>query len=213
MRAIPFFSVAVTLAAASSCLAQDWELGAAGGFGFYRNATISNASGSAGAGFDNRFAAGAVIGQDLYQHFTGEVRYTFRDGDLRLSQGGQKVNMDGDSHAIHYDMLVHLLPKESRIRPYAAAGAGIKFFRATGKEYTSQPFAGFAHLTKTNEAKPLVSVGGGIKYAVNRSTVIRVDFRDYLSPFPEKLFVVAHGAKVHGWLNDFVPLLGVSFTF
>lgn len=212
MRAI-VFGVAMTLAVAPGCLAQEWEVGAAGGFGAYRNASISAPAGSAGAGFDNRFAAGVVIGQDLYQHFSGEVRYTFRDGDLKLSQGGQKVNMDGNSHAIHYDMLFHLFPKSSRIRLFAATGAGIKFFRGTGKEYASQPLGDFALLTKTEETKPLISAGGGVKYTVNRNTVIRVDFRDYISPFPEKLFAAAPGAKIRGWLNDFVPLVGVSFVF
>jgi outer membrane protein with beta-barrel domain len=215
MRTISAIGAVVTLAFAPVCLAQEpeWEVGGAGGFGFYRNATINNPSGSANAGIDNRFAAGVVIGQDLYQHFSGEVRYTFRDGDLKLSQGSQKVNMDGDSHAIHYDMLFHLLPKSSRIRPFAAAGAGIKFFRATGKEYASQPLADFALLTKTEEAKPLISVGGGVKYVLNANTAIRFDFRDYITPFPEKLFVPPNGTKIRGWLNDFVPLVGVSFVF
>jgi hypothetical protein len=27
----------------------------------------------------NRFAAGAVFGEDLYEHFSGEVRYLYHD--------------------------------------------------------------------------------------------------------------------------------------
>jgi len=211
MKAIPF--IAVALAVASCCRAQNWEAGAAGGFGYYRNATITNASGSAGAGFDNRFALGAVLGQDLYEYLGGEVRYTYRDSDLKLFQGSQKVNMDGDSNALHYDMLFYARRRGSRIRPYAAAGGGILLFRGTGKEYVSQPFSDFALLTKANEVKPLISVGGGIKYAVSSKILIRVDFRDYITPFPENLFVTTPGAKIHGWLQDFVPLAGVSFVF
>ena len=201
------------LSFASTCLAQEWEAGGAFAFGIYRNATITNPAGSAGAGFDDRFGLGGVLSENLYEHFTGELRYTFRDGDLKLWQGSQKVNMDGDAHAIHYDLLFSPLSRESRIRPFAAAGAGIKYFRATGKEYVSQPFADFAKLTKTNQVEPLVSVGGGVRYALSRNLAVRLEFRDYLTPFPEKLFVTARGAKIHGWLNDLVPMLGVSYVF
>ena len=210
-----FSCVTSALLMSSACMAQDrqWEVGAAGGFGIMRNATISNPSGSASAGMDNRFAAGVVIGQDLYQHLSGEVRYTFRDDDLVLKSGGQKVNMDGESHLIHYDMLLHALRRSSRIRPFAAAGAGIRWFSGTGHEYASQPLANFALLTKTHEVKPLISVGGGVKVRMTAHMNIRLDFRDYISPFPGNLFVTAPSARIRGWLHDFVPLAGVSWIF
>jgi Outer membrane protein beta-barrel domain len=215
MRPVSVCGVPIALALASACMAQEreWEVGAAGGFGFMRNATVNNPTGSVSAGFDNRFAAGVVIGQDLYQHFGGEVRYTFRDNDLVLKGAGQKVNMDGNSHLVHYDLVVYALGKSSRIRPFAAAGGGIRLFGGTGHEYTNQPFGDFALLTKTTQVKPLISVGGGVKVSVTTHTTVRVDFRDYISPFPENLFATAPGAKIRGWLNDFVPLVGVSYVF
>ena len=215
MRPVSVCGVCVALALTSACMAQEheWEVGAAGGFGFMRNATINNPTGRVSAGFDNRFAAGVVIGQDLYQHFGGEVRYTFRDNDLVLKGAGQKVNMDGNSHLVHYDLLYYALGKSSRIRPFAAAGGGIRLFGGTGHEYANQPFADFALLTKTTQVKPLISVGGGVKINVTNHTTVRVDFRNYMSPFPEKLFATSPGAKIRGWLNDFVPLVGVSYVF
>ena len=165
------------------------------------------------AGIDNRFALSAVVDQDLYRHLSGELRYTFRDDDLVLKSGGQKANMDGDSHLIHYDLLVQVRGRSSRIRPYVAAGAGIRLFRGTGREDPNQPFRDFAFVTKANEVKPLISVGGGVKVTLFRHTVVRLDFRDYLSPFPEKLFAAAPGAKIRGWLYDAVPLAGISFVF
>jgi len=215
MRTIPVCCMCLVLACAATARAQqpEWEVGGAVGFGSMQNATVSNLSGSAGVGFDNRFAAGAVLGQDLYQHFGGELRYMFRDNDLVLKSAGQKVNMDGDSHLIHYDALFHALSKESRIRPYVAGGAGIRFFRATGKEYPSQPLSDFAFLTKTDEVKPLISAGGGVKFRVSEHAVIRADFREYFSPFPEKLFAVTPGTKIRGWLYDAVPFVGVSWMF
>ena len=212
--AIPV-TVALALVGAGACLGQNfgWELGAAGGFGLVHDATIRNPSGSVTAGIDNRFAAGVVAGQDLYEHLSGDLRYTFRDDDLVLKSGGRKANMDGDSHLIHYDLLFHARRRDARIQPYAAAGGGIRLFRGTGREDPNQPFSGFAFLTKTHEVKPLISVGGGVKVALTRRLRIRVDFRDYISPFPEELFVPAPGAKIHGWLHDFVPLAGVNWAF
>ena len=215
MRPASICGVWVAVALASACMAQEheWEVGGAGGFGFMRNATISNPTGSVSAGFDNRFAAGVVIGQDLYQHFAGEVRYTFRDNDLVLKGAGQKANMDGNSHLVHYDLLYYALGKSSRIRPFAAAGGGIRLFGGTGHEDLNQPFGDFAFLTRTTQVKPLISVGGGVKVSATSHITIRVDFRDYISPFPENLFATVSGAKIRGWLNDFVPLVGVSYVF
>jgi hypothetical protein len=205
----------VSLAAAHTCRGQDhrWELGAAGGFGLVQNATISNPTGNLTAGIDNRFALSGVAGQDLYQHLSGELRYVLRDDDLVLKGGGQKANMDGESHLIHYDLLVHARGRRSRIRPYAAGGAGIRLFRGTGKEDPNQRFRDFAFITRANEVKPLISVGGGVKVSVTRRISVHVDFRDYISPFPEELFVPAPAAKIRGWVHDFVPMAGISFGF
>jgi len=189
MRPVTVCCVSVALMFATVCLGQEreWEVGGAAGFGYMRNATVNHPAGSATIGFDNRLAAGAVIGQDLYQHFSGELRYTFRDGDLLLKSGGHKVNMDGDSHLVHYDVLFHALGRGSRFRPYAAAGGGIRVFRATGRESVNQPFSDFAFLTKTQEVKPLISVGAGVKFTFADHAAVRFDFREYISPFPENL--------------------------
>ena len=76
---------------ASSCLAQRYELGGAIGYGVYRNGSIYAPDGKAQAGIRNRFAAGAVFSEDLYDHLSGEVRYLFHDGHPFLSSGGVKT--------------------------------------------------------------------------------------------------------------------------
>ena len=215
MRSIPLSFAAITLALSSACVGQErgWEVGGAIGIGVMRYATIDNAGGSTSAGFDNRFMASAVIGQDLYQHFSGEFRYVYRDDDLVLKGGGEKATMSGDSHLVHYDILFHPTTKESRVRPFLAAGAGIRFFRGTGGGEASQPLSDFAYLTNVNEVKPLISVGGGVKAKLTEHTSVRFDFREYISPFPEELFAAAPGAKIRGWLFDSVPTAGLSFVF
>jgi len=51
MRPVSVCGVCVALALASACLAQEheWEVGAGGGFGFMRNASINNPTGSVSA--------------------------------------------------------------------------------------------------------------------------------------------------------------------
>jgi hypothetical protein len=214
MRSTTVGCAAIALAFSGVCLAQEtfWEVGGSVGYGFMRNASIDTPLGSTTTGVDNGVAAGAVIGENIYQHFEGELRYTYRQDDASIQFAGQKASVSGDSHLIHYDVLFHPTTKESRIRPFLAAGAGIRLFRATGEENASE-FSEFAVLNKSDEVKPLISVGGGVKARLTGHTVIRVDFREYISPFPENLISTAPGIKIHGWLFDSVPLAGLSFVF
>ena len=203
----------LSILAASSCLGQTWSLGGAAGFGFYHDATITNGSGSAQAGFGPRISLSAVLGQNLGDYFGGELRYTYSDGDSELKSGGQEVNMDAEAHAVHYDFLVYATPRNRKLRPYAAVGGGIKYYTATGAENAYQPLSNFAYLTHANEVEGLLSAGGGLKFSINEHWLIRVDFRYYGTPFPDQLFVPAPRAKINGWLHDFVPLAGVDWTF
>ncbi len=198
---------------AGTCFGQSWSLGGAAGFGFYHDATINNGSASAQAGFGPRVAISAVLGQNMGNYFGGELRYTFRDGDSELKSAGREVNMDAEAHAVHYDFLVYATPRDRRLRPYAAVGGGIKRYMSTGVEYPAQPLSNFAFLTHANEVEGLLSAGGGLKYAVNDHLLVRLDFRYYATPFPEKLFVPSAGARIHGWLHDFVPMAGLDWTF
>jgi hypothetical protein len=193
--------------------AEQWEVGGAGGFGNYRAASVTSPAGTAEIGFSTQFAAGVVIGENLYRWIGGEFRYTYRENDPRVKSGGQEASLDGRAHALHYDFLFHAARKEARIRPFVAGGAGIKVYQGTGKESAFQPLSQFVLLTKTDQFEPLISFGGGVKFAVAKHTLIRVDFRDYVTPTPNHIFVPAARGSVHGWLHDFVPLAGVSFVF
>ena len=111
---------------ASVCFGQQYEIGASIGYGVYRNATVYAPAGTATAGFTNRFTAGAVLGEDLYEHISGELRYLYQDGDSFVSGAGAKANVQGQSHAVHYDLLFHIFDRDARLRPYFAIGGGIK---------------------------------------------------------------------------------------
>lgn len=199
------------LFALPGCFAGEFELGVAGGGHLLRGATVTAPAGTAKAGFKNGAAFGAVAGQRLYKTVTGEVRYSYLQGDLKLSSGGAEAAFKGDTHAIHYDILVHPYGGEAKVQPFVAAGAGVKVFRGAGQETAYQPLSQFAYLTKTTEWKPLVSVGGGIRAKLAPKISLRVDFRDYITPFPKNVIAPGRAAGIKGWLHDFVPMVGISF--
>jgi hypothetical protein len=92
---------------AGACFAQQWQIGGAIGYGWYRGVRVNGPGEQAAAGIRNRFAAGAVVTEDLYEHFSGELRYMYHDGDPYLSVGGRTANMQGQSHSFTYEVLAH----------------------------------------------------------------------------------------------------------
>ena len=165
------------------------------------------------AGFAPGPAAGILFGHDLYARWSGEIRYLFEVRDSRLTSPGASANFAGQAHVLEYDVLFHLRSRESRMRPYAALGAGMKFFRGTGAEVAWRPLMQYAYLTHTNELKPMLSVGGGLKFRLSGRIVLRLDFRDQLTRFPRKIIAPAPQMLLGGWLNDFVPTVGLSWMF
>jgi hypothetical protein len=207
------FALAATFS--SVCLAQPWELGAIGGYGWYHNPSITNASGSAQSGFPARAAFGVTFTQNMYNHVGGEIRYLFRFGGPELKSSGIEANMDGHTNLVTYDFLFYTSSKESSIRPYIAAGAGIKVYSGLGPRYLdlNQPLGSFALLRPVNQVEPAISVGGGMKFLMPKRTQLRVDFRAYMTPLPDQMFRPIGPSVIRGWLYDFVPLGGISYVF
>ena len=198
---------------ASTCFAQTYELGGTLGYGVYRNGSVSSPDGRVTTGVGNRLTAGVVVTENMYEHLSGELRYMYQGGGPFVSAVGQKVSISGQSHSVHYDLLFHVKKRDSRWRPYGAAGFGIKYFRTTGPEPLVQPFPTIVTFVNANEVRWLLSVGFGLSYRVNRHMVVRGDFRDYVSPFPHKLFVHVPGGANHGTFQQFTPMIGASYSF
>src|SRR4051794_3046008 len=154
----------IVLTASTAAFAQQWEIGGSAGGSFLPSVSITSPQGSASTGFQPGFAAGAFIGQSLYKHLSGEVRYTFLQSNLKLSSGGTTATFAGNTHAIYYDVLIHTSRRESRAQVFGAVGGGMKIFRGTGKEAAFQPLSQFGYFTKTQAVKPMLSVGGGAKF-------------------------------------------------
>src|SRR3989449_11615560 len=148
------FTLAFLSAAMSVGLAQENQFGVAGGFGFYRDATVTNSGGTARAGFGPRFAASTVIGRKFRNHLGADLRYTFQDGDSELRSGGVEANLDAHAHAILGELLLHTRGPAARWRPFAAAGFGIKNYRATEAPAGPRPLANFATLANGSQSRP-----------------------------------------------------------
>ena len=204
----------LALAAPITCIAQNWELGGTGGYGWYSNPTISNGASSATAGFPPRGAIGAVFGNNMYEHVGGELRYLLRFGGPELKFNGLQWNMTGYTNVIVYDVLVHTAPRDEKLRPFFAGGAGIKVFTSNGLLPPPDPTLGqFARLRSDTQVEPVISAGAGLKYRFRKHAQFRVDFRTYFSPLPDDIFRHRPPASIRGWVFDFVPMAGLSYVF
>lgn len=190
-----------------------WEVGALGGFGFSNDLTIKSFQGSANASLAPGGALGVFGGEDMYNYISGEARYLYRYSDLRLSSAGTTVDFGGHTHLLTGNFLFHFRPRQSRVRPFIAAGGGISVLTGTGAESANQPLGSFAALTNTHETLPTADIGVGVKFNLQKHLRLRLEIDDYISPRPSKVIAVAPGATGSGWLNDVVGFGGLSFTF
>jgi hypothetical protein len=203
---------AILLAAGFSAIsfAQQWEFGGLAGGGFLSTVNATNTFGSATAGFSNGAAFGGYLGNRMYKHMSGELRYTYFQTGLKLSSGGQTATFSGNAHAIHYDLVFHTA-NNNKVQLFAAVGGGMKIFRGTGKEAAFQPLSQFGFFPKTQTLKPMASVGAGIKFAISRKVYLRTEFRDYITQFPKDVLTPPTGTKYGTLLHDFVPMVGLGF--
>jgi hypothetical protein len=197
---------------APAAFAQSWEVGGGGGGSFTTSADVTNPALSGQAKIGVGFAAGAWLANNITNHWGGEIRYDLGFGDLQLTSGGTKASFSGQTHAIHYDFAYHFQNTEAPFRPYVSFGGGMKLFRGTGTEVASQPLNNLALLTRTNDLRPLVSVGAGIKINA-RKIGFRIEARDNMSPFPDKVIAPAQNSSVGGWLHELVVFAGICAFF
>jgi len=211
-RNIPML-LAASLAAASLSLAQaqQWEVGALGGGGFFLNNSVTGPRGSGDVGFKMGWSAGGWIGHTGSGRFGGEVRYLFQRSDMKVASGGTSVGFAAQSHMIHYDFIIHTNSSEDRVRPFFAVGGGMKGYVGTGQERAFQPLSNVAILSHTKQWQPMLSFGGGVKWPIGSRLDLRVEVRDFVTPFPKDLILPAPGGKVSGWVHDITPMIGISY--
>jgi hypothetical protein len=195
-----------------AAMAQKWEVGGGVGGGFYTSQDVTSSAGSASAKLQTGLAGGVWLENNGQGHWSGELRYEYQMGNLALSSGGTTATFGAHTQQFHYDIMWHATPSESRIRPFVEAGAGIKLYQGTGAQTAYQPLSNFALLTQQQDLTALVSAGGGVKFQISQHLQLRLDVHDYMTPFPKNVITPNSGAKVGGWLMDFVPMVGISYT-
>jgi len=198
---------------APAALAQKWEFGGGVGGSFYLSRDVKNASTTASAGVNTDVASGIWLGQNASGKWGGEVRYDYQRGDFSLERGSTSASFGGESHALHYDVLWHTAAREAKVRPFLAAGAGVKVYRAKGQPVLVQPLSQYALLTHGNQLEPMLSLGAGIKWQIAESLQFRLEVHDYITPFPKDLIAPNVGSNVSGVLQNIVPLLAIAYTF
>ena len=205
--------VAVASVLSMPCLAQEWELGGTGGYGWSTNPSIVHPTGSIQPGFAPKGSIGVVFGNNMYEHMEGEFRYMFQFGDPQLQSQGIRVSAPGYTNTITYELLFHATNREAKVRPFVAAGAGIRVYTGGGDSSLGNPPLNSALLRQGTQVEPAISVGMGLKYQIHKHAILRVDFRTYMTPFPDQIFKPAGASTVNGWVFSFVPLGGISFVF
>lgn len=200
-------------AGAPACWAQTWEVGVLGGGSIYNSASVTAGSLTGDVGIKSGAAVGAFVGSNS-RLFGGELRYEYLTGDLKVSSGGNEATYSAMAHAIHYDVLFHLMPLGAPIRPFVEGGAGVKVYEGTGNPTAAgQPLSSLALLTHTHETKGLATVGGGVKLKIGSRMLFRVEVQDFITPFPRQVIAPAPGAKISGILNDIVFTAGLGIGF
>jgi len=196
----------------SLAVAQKWEFGGGVGGGFYTSQDVTLGSSSASAKINSNIAGSAWLVNDKGDKWGGEMRFDYQRGDLKLSQGGTDAQFGAQSYALHYDVVYHFAPNGSKVRPFVAVGAGIKVYQGTGTEAVFQPLSQFALLTRDQDLTPLISGGVGFKVRLSEHCQLRAELHDFTTPFPHKVITPNSGAKVDGWIHDFVPMIGIAYT-
>ena len=201
-------------ACTTSAHAQDFSAGVVGGIGLARGMTAEIPNGaSAKAGVRSSAAAGFFFRDDMYPNVSGEFRYLYRFGAHKVSNDTASASLGAHSHIFHYDLLFHLSPGSATLRPYVAVGAGGRVYQGTGTPPRTQPLSNLALLRKATETRPMLSLGGGVRWAFGGNKMLQLDLRDYITPAPRKIFAPSTTSMVSGWLHDFVPQIGLGVRF
>lgn len=192
---------------------RQFEFGGGIGGTFSTSKTITGSGGTAEATLPRGLAGSLWLGHNMYRLVGGEFRYDYETGDYKLKGSGQEVSFGGRSHSVHYDVHLHFSPIGAKIRPYVLVGAGVKRYSGTGVERAFQPLSRIAVLSNTNELKAMMTFGAGLKVGLGHNMNLRLEFRDTMTPFTGKIILPTSGGNPGGWVHDFTPLIGISYSF
>lgn len=134
--------------------------------------------------FNPGMLAGVRVTENRGQHFGAELEYSFANQSLALREvrpGLARVDLGQSIHSLNYSVLYYVLPRTSRLRPYASAGVGVALYHLDGNDVAAAEVEG---LSLKSSWKFAGSFGGGLKYRLNERFGFRVDFRDQITGVP-----------------------------
>lgn len=135
-----------------------------------------------------------TLGGGLLAH---EISYGYERHDLEVN--GQKDSV-ATIHQLFYDLVVHILPGGSMVRPFVVGGAGIVRFVPGDSELLQ---------LASGETKFGWNYGGGVKIKLAPMFGVRFDVRDHVTSKPNFLNL----PNVSGKLHDLEISGGVSLYF
>lgn len=195
-----------------ACFAQEWEIGGGGGFGWPLESSVTGGANPVQSGYAARAAFSAVVAENPYNYIGGEFQYLFRLGGSQLKSNGIVETASGYSNILVYNLIVHMTPRESKLRPFVGIGSGIRIYTNSGR-LLPQPLSSAALLVKGTQVEPAISFDGGIKYMLPRHVQLRLDLRVYTTPTPNDLIRPVGSAQIRGWVYDLMPMAGIAYIF
>jgi opacity protein-like surface antigen len=135
--------------------------------------------------YDSGYLVGLRITENLGRHFGAELEYSLANQPMAfhdLRPGLPRIELGHRIHSLNYSVLYYPLPRESRLRPFAAFGLGVAFFQLDGDSREAAEVEGLALRDRWKLAG---TFGGGLKYRVTRRLGIRFDIRDQLTGVPD----------------------------
>lgn len=185
------------LMTAGAALAQVLEVG--GGFGVNRvsNAILleeNSTSPPTVAKINNGWRMGFRMTINTQPHFGHEAGYSYVRTNLDLAG----ITYGTATHQGFYDFLVYATPEGSKVRPFVAGGAQFSNFIPPGGSVSQG----------NGTMKFGVNYGAGVKVRTTDKWLIRLDFRQYLSPKPD--FFQSTTAP-QGWIRMNEISMGVAY--
>ncbi|MCC7173698.1 MAG: outer membrane beta-barrel protein [Bryobacterales bacterium] len=187
--------VPLFFALAGGVSAQVLEIGPQ--FGVSRlsnNKLYEQASPPAVVKLNSGFRFGFRVTLNAHEYAGHEVGYAYNRTNLDLA--GTVYGMA--THQGFYDFLLYARPEGSKVRPFIAGGAQFSNFVPPG---SSVSYGG-------GEMKFGINYGAGVKVRTSDRFLIRLDFRQYMSPKPDFNFP----AGPQGWLRLNEISAGFSYT-
>jgi opacity protein-like surface antigen len=155
------------------------------------------------------FALGGAVTINQFRWFSHELGFGYQRGDFTMDLAGVPGISEQRSgfltRQFSYNALVHLRPRESRWRPYFAAGPVLQLVHLTDAPFTkargifrfglnnvgmfraAYDFGSVPPLEGGGIFQTGLQVGGGVRYRVSPHWTVRFDYRNTCSPRPDLL--------------------------